>query len=128
MKRMSNEVGWTRERKLLALMALPWGIRVDREDDGTFVAYVNEIPDALATADAEPDLGVEVWRSLYASLAVRLDHDDELPLPHGCVLPWVQRPTPAVGIPRFDAKLDLVKEQYMRPAASASFREFSLSA
>lgn len=76
--------------KLQALMRLPWTITAERDvDEGYWVARVREIPDALATGDSEKELAVEVWDALRASLGMRLEHNDEIPLPRGVLaLPW----------------------------------------
>lgn len=79
---------WTKDEKLLALMALPWDVQVVAEEDGSFFAKVSEIPDAVADGEDERELAREIWQSLYASLALRLDRAMPITLPDGCALPW----------------------------------------
>lgn len=85
---MSVASMWNRESKLDALMRLPWTVNVEREEDGSLFARVAEIPDAIADGDDDRSLARELWDSLRASLAFRLDHGDPIPLPAGRLLPW----------------------------------------
>jgi predicted RNase H-like HicB family nuclease len=98
---MSEHV-WTEESKLLALLALPWSISVSEDAaDGSLIAEVGEIPDAIATGDTEKALAIDLWESLKASLAIRLENEDPIPLPAGIsALPWLAGPPgPSSGIP-----------------------------
>jgi hypothetical protein len=79
---------WTRDDRLVALMQMPWDIKVTREEDGSYFAEVTEIPDAVADAPDERLLAAEIWNSLVESLAVRLDRGEAIPLPEGYRLPW----------------------------------------
>ena len=77
--------------RLEALMLLPWSIRVERDDsDGSFTAQVTEVPDAIATGATLKDLGQDLWEALSASLDIRLQNSDPIPLPAGAVLPWAE--------------------------------------
>lgn len=93
MTRMANNK-WSQEEKLLALMALPWDVRVTTEDDGSLFAQVTEVRDAVADGADERELSRELWESLYASLALRLEGNLPVPLPKGHALPWEQRESP----------------------------------
>lgn len=78
--------GLTREQELAWLMALPWTFTSAPADDpGEFVVRVAEMPDALAVGD-EQSVSREIVASLRASLEVRLDHDDPIPLPRAHVV------------------------------------------
>jgi len=90
-----NAESWTEERKLAALMRLPWDVRIARERDGSLVAEVAEIRDAIATGGTAKELAKDLWESLYASLAARLRNEDPIPIPAGRELPWVETPEPA---------------------------------
>lgn len=80
---------WTSQQQLTALMRLPWSLRIERdESDGSLIAEVAEIPDAIATGNTAKELAKDLWESLAASLQIRLEHGDMIPLPPGCVLPW----------------------------------------
>ena len=79
---------WTAQEKLAALMRLPWTLRITEEPDGSRVARVEEIPDAIATGRTSKELAVDLWESLAGSLEIRLEHDDPIPLPKGSTLPW----------------------------------------
>lgn len=82
---------WTTEQKLDALMRLPWTIVPETDSaDGSLVAQVREVPDAIATGQSKRELARELWESLRASLEIRLLHGDEIPMPAGrTVLPWM---------------------------------------
>lgn len=80
-----------------ALMRLPWTVRVRKDNDGTLVAQIAEIPDAIGTGEEESDLAKDLWESLWASLEVRLAHDDAIQLPSGFVLPWENSAAPVPG-------------------------------
>ncbi len=80
---------WTPQQQLMALMRLPWSLRIERdESDGSLTAEVAEIPDAIATGDSVKELAKDLWEALAASLEIRLEHGDTIPLPPGSVLPW----------------------------------------
>jgi predicted RNase H-like HicB family nuclease len=81
---------WTTDRKLDALMRLPWTLLPERDAvDGTLVIQVAEVPDAIATGRTPRELALDLWQSLRASLEIRLEHGDAIPLPAGrSVLPW----------------------------------------
>lgn len=91
---MAQTDDWTREQKLLSLMLLPWTVTTERDEDGSWIARVGEIRDAIATGANEREMGIDLWESLQASLAVRLDRGDPVPLPAGSALPWLAQPTP----------------------------------
>jgi hypothetical protein len=119
----------TREENLLALMRLPWTVKVAHEKDGSWSATVDEIPDAIATADDgndyERELAADLWQSLYESLAVRLDHSDEIPLPPGSQLPWLVQPQPTVTPKPKIAGVVLQAAAYLpRPVSQAVTRDF----
>lgn len=79
----------TIQEQLTALMRLPWTVKVDTDDaDGSLVAQVGEIPDAIGTGKDVKQLARDLWESLRASLEIRLEHEDDVPLPEGCSLPW----------------------------------------
>ena len=61
---------------------LPWTIFTSAED-GHFVAYVTEMPDAIADGATEAELRVALDEAIRESLLVRLAAGDSLPLPHG---------------------------------------------
>lgn len=82
------QIEWTNEQKIDGLMRLPWSLSVEKDDDG-LVARVAEIPDAIATGANEKALALDLWESLRASLSVRVEHGDPIPLPVGSVLPWL---------------------------------------
>jgi len=100
---------WTDEQKLLALLELPWSIAVSQDPaDGSLIAEVGEIPDAIATGNTEKDLAIDLWESLKASLAIRLEHGDAIQLPPSASeLPWLsdkpprarEEVTPVLGTP-----------------------------
>lgn len=75
-------VTWTDENKIQALLRLPWRFRVERnEDEGYFVARVDEIPSAIATGKTAAELEPALWESLSESLEVLLEFGDPIPLP-----------------------------------------------
>jgi predicted RNase H-like HicB family nuclease len=78
---------WNRDRRLAALIRLPWTVTVVIED-GDMVARVRELPDAIATGRDERELAKDLWDAVEASLAIRLDNGDEVPLPAGNRFPW----------------------------------------
>lgn len=83
---------WTPQQKLMALMRLPWSLRIERDElDGSLIAEVAEIPDAIATGSTVKELAKDLWESLAASLQIRLEHGDMIPLPPGSVLPWSEK-------------------------------------
>jgi predicted RNase H-like HicB family nuclease len=91
---------WTRQQQLRALLRLPWTIVPSKnESDGYLVARIAELPDVLATGDDDRELMKDLFQSLEASLMVRLDHDDSIPLPAGSMLPWEQSPDPITTPP-----------------------------
>lgn len=83
-----TDQNWTNEDKLAALLRLPWTIGVQRDPDGTLVARVAEIPDAIATGENEHELQKDLWDTLAESLRVRLEYGDDVPLPGGQRAPW----------------------------------------
>lgn len=90
---------WTREQQLDALMRLPWSIVTTPSDDGTYlVATVAGMPDAMATGADDRALAKDLYGSLRASLACRLEFGDEIPLPAGCSLPWANGAPPRVVV------------------------------
>jgi len=88
---------WTDSQKLRVLMRLPWTIRVENDTDGTFVARVAEMPDAIATGNSERELSKELWEALRASLACRLEFHDDIPAPPNARLPWELGVSPPSG-------------------------------
>jgi predicted RNase H-like HicB family nuclease len=72
----------------VALMRLPWSVRVERDEDNGLVARVAEIEDAIATGEDEKALALDLWEAIQASLTARLEHGDQVPLPKGYRLPW----------------------------------------
>jgi len=86
---ISNGATWSSYQKLMFLLRLPWTVRVERDPvDQTLIAHVDEVPDAIADAPEERERVRELWDSLCASLIVRIDANDPLPVPSGTVLPW----------------------------------------
>lgn len=82
-------INWTPQQQLMALMRLPWSIHIEHDElDGSWIAEVAEIPDAIATGNSVKELAKDLWESLAASLEIRLEHGDMIPLPPGSVLPW----------------------------------------
>jgi predicted RNase H-like HicB family nuclease len=78
---MTNAM-WTNERKLEALLRLPWTLRMTHNtEDGTWVLRVAELPAALATGATPEALEPAFWESLRETLAVFLEHGDTIPLP-----------------------------------------------
>ena len=78
---MTNTM-WTNERKLEALLRLPWTLHMTRNiEDGHWAMRVEELPAALATGATPEDLERAFWESLRETLAVFLDHGDKIPLP-----------------------------------------------
>ncbi len=90
---------WTAKQRLTSLMRLPWSIHVERDEaDGSLVAQVGEIPDAIATGASMRELAKDLWESLAASLEIRLEHGDMIPLPAGSALPWETESGPNVQV------------------------------
>ncbi len=89
---MSNAM-WTNERKLEALLRLPWTLHMTRNsEDGYWVMRVGELPAALATGATPEELERAFWESLRETLAVFLKEGDEIPLPPGISrYPWYPR-------------------------------------
>lgn len=85
----------TNESKVEALLRLPWTVRVERSDEGYFVARCVELPGSLATG-SEAEIENAFWESLRATLAcVVEDGDDAIPLPNGVrALPWKVKHNP----------------------------------
>lgn len=82
---------WTTQEQLAALMRLPWTLRVDHDTDGSLIARIAEIPDAIGTGEDLKALAVDLWESLAASLECRLENGDPIPVPSGSMLPWESR-------------------------------------
>jgi predicted RNase H-like HicB family nuclease len=90
---------WSIQDKLSALMRLPWQISLVRDPiDGTLVAEVAELPDAVATGDTEAELSKQLWEALSESLLSRLEHGDQIPLPPRGFLPWEAGKEPPVPV------------------------------
>lgn len=86
---------WTTDAQVMALMRLPWTVRVERDEcDGSLIARVDEVPDAIGTGDTEKGLAKDLWDALWASLEVRVVHGDVIPLPRGARLPWLDSGPP----------------------------------
>ena len=82
---------WNREKKIAALVLLPWTVIVARDDtDEYFVARVAELSDVIATGKNDRELARDLWESLETSFDARLDFDVELPLPRNSIAPWMQ--------------------------------------
>ena len=80
---------WTQEEQLAALMRLPWTLNVETDIDGSLVVQVGEIHDAIGTGKDVKELARDLWESLRASLDIRLENGDDIPLPRGyALLPW----------------------------------------
>ena len=85
-----------RESRLAALLRLPWTVRVERSDEGYFVARCAELPGSIATGSKDEIEG-EFWESMRATLGTLLDDGDRIPLPNGVkILPW------EVSFPRWE--------------------------
>ena len=112
-----SEQNWTREQKLAALTRLPWTISTERENDGTWIARVAEMSDAIATGKSERELAADLWESVYASLAVRLDRGDPIPLPSGCDLPWM---VSTLLSPRYKGTIEFFRGLPPQPMAEAT--------
>lgn len=84
---------WTNERKLDALLKLPWTLRMDHNvEDGHWSMRVAELPAAIATAERVEDLEDAFWESLRETLEVFLEHGDVIPLPARVAqYPWQPR-------------------------------------
>lgn len=105
---------WTSQQRLMALMRLPWSVRVEPDDtDGSWVAQVAEIPDAIATGNSMKELAKDLWESLAASLEIRLEHDDTIPLPKGSSPPWDAETAP---------RLEVVELQIAQPTGQLIIR------
>lgn len=64
-----KQTTWTNEQKLAALMALTWSVSVETDPaDGSFIARVAEVPDAIATGATERELARDLFESLECSL------------------------------------------------------------
>lgn len=111
---------WTFEQKLQALMALPWSLAVTEDQDNSgLVVRVTEVPDAIATGKNEKELARDLWESLYASIACRLEHGDAIPLPPGHQLPWLaKRPVPRIPIERDEVELGGRQTMHVRTFAT----------
>ncbi|MEP6832951.1 MAG: hypothetical protein ABJB74_06130 [Gemmatimonas sp.] len=70
-----------RDPKVAQLMALPWTIRVSKDDENGLVAMVEELPDAIATGNTPEELERDFWQSLAESIRARLALGDEVPRP-----------------------------------------------
>lgn len=82
----------TTESKVQSLLLLPWTIDVQRDDDGSFIAKVAELPSVVATGATEKDLERDLWASLRATIECYLHFGDPIPLPRGMTqLPWESR-------------------------------------
>lgn len=124
-----SEQGWTREDKILALIRLPWDVRITKEEDGSLFAQIAEISDAVADGENERELAVDLWESLYASLAVRLDRGDPVPLPEGHGLPWATSGSPRRPQRETGVTAHLVRKAYGRaqPVPEAAAGDFVLA-
>jgi hypothetical protein len=88
---------WTPQQKLMALMRLPWSVRVKQDDvRGSFTAQVAEIPEVMGTGNSMKELGKSLWVSLADNLERRLKRGDMVPLPPGKKLPWDGERSPRV--------------------------------
>ena len=81
---------WTAERRVEALLRLPWTISVDQNlVDGSWVVRVAEIPSALAVVKSLAEIEDALWASLGESLRVIVEFGDPIRLPPGVErLPW----------------------------------------
>jgi predicted RNase H-like HicB family nuclease len=84
---------WTDERKLEALLRLPWTLSMTHNpEDGNWVIRVAELPAALATGATPEELEPAFWESLRETLAVFLENGDTIPLPPlASRYPWESR-------------------------------------
>lgn len=87
--------GLTQEQELSWLMDLPWTFTSEPspDDAGEFVVRIAEIPDATVIG-TEKEVSTEIFASLRASLACRLEFNDPINLPRAVVL----RPSPIVTL------------------------------
>lgn len=98
---------WTTAQKVAHFMRLPWTVSVDRDlADGSLIASVTEIPDAIATGANESALMADLWQSLKASIECRLEFGDSVTIPAGAVLPWELGQAPPVKTPLQRIKID----------------------
>lgn len=70
-----------RDPKIAQLMALPWTIRVTRDDDNGFVARIDELPETIATGDTGEAMEGDFWEALAASLRARIHFGAPIPVP-----------------------------------------------
>jgi predicted RNase H-like HicB family nuclease len=107
---MANKM-WTNERKLEALLRLPWSLTMSRNEEGGYwVMQVKELPAAIATGRTPEELEPAFWESLRETLAVFLEHGDAIPLPALVArYPWQPRDNVRVipGQIRETASLDV---------------------
>ena len=98
---------WTNERKLDALLRLPWTLRMDHNvEDGHWSMRVAELPAAIVTAERVEDLEDAFWESLRETLKVFLEHGDVIPLPARVAqYPW--EPRQALGDAIYDGSCRL---------------------
>jgi hypothetical protein len=116
---------WTRDEQLAALMRLPWTISIGPSEFGEYlVGRVAELPDAIATGPDERALARDLYESLKASLASRLEADADVPLPRGAELPWAHVAEP----PRRAARLFQVRRMADGEAWTKSTGAFAVVA
>lgn len=89
---------WTNEEKLRAALRMPWTVRREDSPDDGIILHVEEIPDAFGVGDTDRDAERSYWEALEASLRVRIEHGDAIPLPPRVkYLPW-EAPAPTVRV------------------------------
>ena len=119
-----REMDWNSETRLRALIALPWTIRIEHsDDDGGLVARVIEMPDAIATGASERELAADLFAAVKASLEVRLENGDPIPVPDGQELPWERSPEPErLHMFRLGDRVFRLTKADVQPAALANTR------
>lgn len=74
------------------LIQQPWTVSVSRDEENGYVARVQELPDAIATADDPKDLERELWAAIRASIAARREFNEPIPMVEGYQLPVLVNP------------------------------------
>lgn len=74
---MTNE----RLGELSRLLALPWSLRTEQDEDGSWVAHIEELPEFVAAADTSEELEAALWDSLRSLLSSYLAVGDRIPEP-----------------------------------------------
>ena len=79
---------WSTQRKLSALLTLPWTVTTEPSPDGYLVARVAELPSVVATGNSDKELASELFEAMEALLTAMLENGDTVPLPPGSKAPW----------------------------------------